>query len=115
MEDGETKETLARELNEELGIHAEVGEYFCSSFFEHRGERQEMRAYLVTSFTGMMELPEHQEIRQEKIKDLANYDMPEPDKLNLASTDTDPNNTMVYPVFYSTKNLMSTYPILYYQ
>jgi|GEM_PF-6902437 len=39
MEDGETKETLARELNEELGIHAEVGEYFCSSFFEHRGER----------------------------------------------------------------------------
>lgn len=81
MEDGETEqETLARELNEELGIHAQIGAYFCSSFFEHRGTEWEMRAYFVRSFTEKIELREHQEVRWVDIKDLPEYDMPEPDK-----------------------------------
>lgn len=81
MEEGETEqETLARELNEEIGIHAKIGDYFCSSFFEHHGATWEMRAYFVRSFTGEIELREHQEVQWVAIKDLPSYDMPDPDK-----------------------------------
>lgn len=80
MEENETEqECLARELFEELGIHAQIGDYFCSSFFEHKSSMWEMRTYFVPSFTGEIELREHQEIRWINIKDLPEYDMPEPD------------------------------------
>ena len=81
MEVGETeRECLIRELNEEFGILAQVGDYFCSSFFEHKGSPVEMRTYLVPSFAGHMFLNEHQEVRWVKIKDLLSYDMPDPDR-----------------------------------
>ena len=80
MEPGETeKECLIRELNEEFGILAEVGDYLCSSFFEHKGALVEMRTYVVPSFAGHMFLYEHQEVRWVKIEELPSYDMPEPD------------------------------------
>lgn len=81
LEEGETEqECLSRELFEELGIQAQVGAYFCSSFFEHRGSMWEMRTYFVQSFTGTIGLREHQEIRWVAIQDLPSYDMPNPDK-----------------------------------
>lgn len=93
LEENETEqECLARELFEELGIHAQIGAYLCSSFFEHRGAMWEMRTYFVPSFTGAsgrsstgaktdeIELREHQEIRWVAIQDLPSYDMPDPDK-----------------------------------
>ena len=81
LEENETEqECLARELNEELGIHAQIGGYFCSSFFDHNGCAYEMRTYFVPSFTEAIELREHQEIRWVNIEELLRYDMPEPDK-----------------------------------
>jgi 8-oxo-dGTP diphosphatase len=67
-------------LNEEFGIQAEIGDYFCSSFFEHRDATWEMRAYFVQSFTGEIELREHQEVRWVSIEELSGYDMPDADK-----------------------------------
>lgn len=81
MENGEIEqECLARELSEELGIQAEIGNYFCSSFFEHRGSEWEMRAYFVSSFSSEIQLHEHQDMRWIDIKDLPQYEMPDPDK-----------------------------------
>lgn len=46
LEQGETEqECLKRELFEELGIEALVGEYACSSFFQHKNINFEMRVY----------------------------------------------------------------------
>jgi 8-oxo-dGTP diphosphatase len=81
MEPGETEiECLIRELNEEFGILAQVGDYFCSSFFEHKGSPVEMRVYMVPSFAGHMFLHDHKEVRWVKIDELSSYDMPAPDK-----------------------------------
>lgn len=81
LEAGETEqECLARELFEELGVRAKIGSYFCSSLFEHKGDVWEMRAYFVTSFTGEIQLHEHQEVRWVGINELPEYNMPDPDK-----------------------------------
>lgn len=81
MEPGETEhECLKRELFEEFGIHANIGTYFCSSFFKHNQNDFEMRAYHVPSFTGNFTLHDHLEIRWVSIEELPLYDMPEPDK-----------------------------------
>ena len=81
LEDGETDEQcLRRELYEELQITAEIGDYFCSSFFEYKGQSMEMRAYFVDSFSGEIILHEHQQIHWVEMKDLASYDVPEPDR-----------------------------------
>jgi 8-oxo-dGTP diphosphatase len=93
LEENETEqECLARELFEELSIHAQIGDYFCSSFFEHKDTAYEMRTYFVPFFTGEIELREHQEVRWVNIEELSEYDMPDPDKpivkklLNLNSS-----------------------------
>jgi mutator protein MutT len=81
MEEGETeKECLARELSEDLGIQAEIGDYLCSSFFEHKGSPMEMRTYYVPSYAGDIKLYDHQEVRWVHVQDLPSYDMPDPDK-----------------------------------
>ena len=81
MEDGETEtECLARELFEELGIHAIIDSYICSSFFEHKGQSMEMRAYFVYEYSGEIVLTEHLETRWVGKEELSSYDMPDPDK-----------------------------------
>jgi len=81
VELGETdQECLQRELFEELGITATVGDYFMSSFFEHNNTSYEMRVYQVPSFTGELFLHEHAAIKWVTSKELSNFDMPEPDK-----------------------------------
>lgn len=81
MEQGETEhECLKRELFEEFGIHADIGAYFCSSFFKHKEMIFEMRVYYVPSFTGDFTLHDHLEIRWVSIEELPLYEMPEPDK-----------------------------------
>jgi len=81
LEGSETEhECLKRELFEEFGIHAQIGEYFCSSFFEHKGNAMEMRAYYVPSFTGEMQLLDHLQVKWVEVQDLLNYEMPAPDK-----------------------------------
>lgn len=73
-------ECLKRELFEEFGIHADVGEYLCSSFFEHKGSAMEMRAYYVPSFSGDIQLYDHLQVKWVEIQELSNYEMPAPDK-----------------------------------
>lgn len=81
MEEGETeRECLKRELHEEFGIDAEIGDYFCSSFFEHKNSPYEMRVFFVNSFKGTMSLFDHQAIKWIEVSELPNYDMPDPDK-----------------------------------
>ena len=81
MESGETEhECLSRELFEEFGIKAVIGSYICSSFFEHKGQPTEMRAYYVDSFSNDFNLYEHLQIKWVDVKELYSYDMPDPDK-----------------------------------
>jgi len=81
MEEGETEqECLQRELKEEFSIHAHIGNYFCSSYFEHKGNMIEMRAYFVDTFSGEFILHEHQQINWVSLHELSSYDVPDPDK-----------------------------------
>lgn len=81
MEEGETEhECLKRELNEEFGVEAQIGEYIISSFFEHNGSPYEMRVYEVPSFTGAISLIDHQAIRWVTPLELVNFQMPSPDE-----------------------------------
>lgn len=80
LEGNETEhECLQRELFEEFSIHAEVGSYLCSSYFEHNNAPYEMRVYFVTSYSGEFVLHEHQEIKWVMPEELSAYDMPDPD------------------------------------
>ncbi len=82
VEYGETlHECLKRELLEELGIQAEVGEYFCTSTFYHKDSLFDMVVFRVPSFEGELTLHEHSAIAWVTPSELSNYDMPEPDWL----------------------------------
>ncbi len=85
MESGETEqECLKRELFEEFGIEAEIGEYFCSSYFEYKDTPMEMLAYYVTSFSNEFILYEHKQIKWVEKRELLLYDFPNPDKPIIA-------------------------------
>jgi len=80
VEVGETlQECLKRELFEELGIQAEVGEYLCTSTFCHKDTWFDMCAFKVSSFEGNIVLSEHSAIAWVTPSELSNYDMPDPD------------------------------------
>lgn len=81
IEEGESEqECLQRELSEELGITAEIGEYLCTSFFEYNNQPMEMLAFYVYSFSGEFTLYEHKQIKWVKKEELTSYDFPDPDK-----------------------------------
>jgi len=95
LEAGETfEQCLRRELNEELGIDAHVGDYLCTSPFYHNGVFVEMVVFWVPSFTGQITLKEHQAIRWVAPKDLMLFDFPEPDMpiIKLLLDTSDPNS-----------------------
>ena len=70
---------LKRELFEEFGIEAEIGEYLCSSYFEYKNNPMEMLAYYVSSFSKEIVLYEHQQIKWVEKNELLSFDFPEPD------------------------------------
>jgi 8-oxo-dGTP diphosphatase len=77
VEENETdQECLTRELAEEFGIQATIGDYFCTSFFEHNGQQWEMITYLVPSFIGEIVLYDHKQIKWVTMPELAHYDFP---------------------------------------
>ena len=81
MEQGETEqECLKRELHEEFGINAEIGDYFYTVPFEHKNQPMEMLVFFVPFFSGEIILSEHSQIKWVKKEDLIQYDFPEPDK-----------------------------------
>ena len=67
------------ELFEELSIQAEVGEYFCTSTFHHKGAVYDMCVFKVSAFEGKIKLNEHLAIAWVTPDELSNYTFPEPD------------------------------------
>ena len=74
------EECLKRELYEEFGIIATIGDYLCSSYFEYNEELYEMLAFFVPTFQGNFILYEHSAIAWVSVDKLYMYEVPEPDK-----------------------------------
>lgn len=73
----ETEETpeacLKRELNEELGIDAEIGEHICSSSKSSINNQIELIAYRVSYPEGNFELHAHEDAKWIDISEYADY------------------------------------------
>lgn len=81
LEEGETlQECLKRELFEELGIQAQVGEHLCTVSVPYKETLFEMHVFRVFSFTGEIILHEHSALAWVTAAELSQYEMPEPDK-----------------------------------
>lgn len=79
-EDGETlQECLKRELFEELGIQAKVGEYLLTSTFYHNAIEWDMCVFRVPSFEGELVLHEHADLAWVVPAKLSLYEFPEAD------------------------------------
>ena len=80
VEGNETlQECLVRELHEELAIHAQVGEYFCTSTFIHKDSVYDMCAFKVYAYEGEIKLIEHAAIAWVTAEELSQYAYPAPD------------------------------------
>lgn len=81
LEANETyEECLKRELYEEFSVIATIGEYFCSSYFEHKGIPYEMLAFFVPSIQGNFILHKHLALAWVPLDELHMYEVPDPDK-----------------------------------
>jgi 8-oxo-dGTP diphosphatase len=82
IEPNETpEECLRRELREELGIEAKIGEFFCSSTYAYSHATVELLVYHASHISGEFELHDHEEIRWVSRQQLLQYDFPEADNL----------------------------------
>jgi len=75
LEEGETHEQcLKRELQEELAITTEVGDFLCSSEYSYAPDWTiKLLAYRTKVISGVFNLNDHDEIRWVKPTDLYNY------------------------------------------
>jgi 8-oxo-dGTP diphosphatase len=81
VEEGEAPEDcLRRELHEELGVEARVGELFLSTIYAYHHVTIELLTYRAEILSGEIVLRDHTEIRWVPIPDLRRYDFPEADK-----------------------------------
>lgn len=82
IEEGEQpRDALRRELDEELGIAAEVGDEIVRIRHTYRnGGAVELRFYLVQSFRGELENRIFKDIRWARRQDLPTYDFLDADK-----------------------------------
>ena len=80
VEQNETPEAcLRRELFEELGIEAEVGELFCEVTHAYNYATIQLRVYRARHVSGEFTLVDHDELRWVLPADLLQYDFPEAD------------------------------------
>lgn len=70
---------LQRELYEELDIHAQIGDYFCTSTFEHKSFVYDMCVFKVNFYEGEIKLQEHSACAWVTIDQLSDYSYPAPD------------------------------------
>ncbi|MBU0605260.1 MAG: 8-oxo-dGTP diphosphatase MutT [Candidatus Omnitrophica bacterium] len=71
---GETpEECLKRELKEELGIEAEIGELICSSTFKYMFVPLELLVYKVRHISGKFRALDHDELKWVEPSELAKY------------------------------------------
>lgn len=77
LEQGENLHTcLQRELREELGIDAKIGDYLCTNNFYRDKTYFEIHTFSVINFKGQIALnDEHTEFAWVKPAELSNYDM----------------------------------------
>jgi len=81
LEFGETpEEGLRRELHEEFGIYATVGEFIGSSRFTYGHAAIELLAYRVACPSDEFRLKAHEEIRWVPPEELGRYDFSEADR-----------------------------------
>jgi 8-oxo-dGTP diphosphatase len=81
LEPGESPEqALVRELEEELGVRASVGELLCTVAWEGGGLSLELAAYRVNGFEGTPRLLEHQELRWVLPGELMSFDLADSDR-----------------------------------
>lgn len=81
IEGNETpEEALRRELEEELGIVARVGDFLCASRHDYGDFAVELLAYEAERVSGEILLTDHQEVRWVAPPDLCGYDFPEADR-----------------------------------
>jgi 8-oxo-dGTP diphosphatase len=81
VEEGETPEQcLRRELREEFGVEAEVGEFICASPYDYGHISIELLAYRVTRVEGDFYLNSHAEIRWVGREELPAYDFADADR-----------------------------------
>jgi len=93
IDDGETPEScLKRELKEELGIEAEIGEFICRSNFRYMLVPLELLVYKASHISGEFRALEHDELRWVDPKDLASY--------NFAKADKDVMNKLMKDVYH---------------
>jgi 8-oxo-dGTP diphosphatase len=72
--------SLRRELREELGVEARVGDLLCSSRIDHRDYSIELLVYAVEVISGQPLAREHDELRWVKPDELGRYEFPELDR-----------------------------------
>jgi 8-oxo-dGTP diphosphatase len=64
IEDGETpQESLARELKEELGVKAEIGEFVADTVFEYEQVYIHLSCFWIDYYVGELEPREHSQIQ----------------------------------------------------
>jgi mutator protein MutT len=74
IEEGETGPVcLARELREELGIEAVIGDFISTSDYDYGDRRIRLEVYRVNSFTGTPQKRDHSEISWVSVASLHQY------------------------------------------
>ena len=72
---GETPEQcLKRELKEELGIEAEIGDFICASAFKYMFVPLELLVYKARHISGEFQALDHDELKWVAPSELAGYD-----------------------------------------
>lgn len=68
------EECLKRELKEELGIEAEIGDFICTSNFKYMLVPLELLVYKVRHISGEFQALDHDELKWVKPSELDKYD-----------------------------------------
>lgn len=80
IEQGESmEEALERELKEELGIDAVIGEFFETGEYAYSDRKIVLHSFLVSEFSGGIITNAHEEVRWVMINRLREYEFPEAD------------------------------------
>lgn len=75
IEEGESSEAcLQRELQEELGIEVEIGDFICQSEHHYPHIYIRLLAYQATYLSGEIQLNDHAAIEWVTVKEMRNYD-----------------------------------------
>jgi 8-oxo-dGTP diphosphatase len=77
----EPRDCLKRELAEELGIEADVGDLLCSAVYEHPDFSFELMVFRVPAFRGSPVLREHEELRWVRREEVSQYDLADSDRI----------------------------------